>query len=254
VPAVLPVNAQAQDVLYKTEDDTPVDNVYSEKQQRLFTEPLYSSWPGPGGNRKFLAMANVGLFYAKGKPPVVPDALLSVGVEIPDDMWKREHRSYFTWEYGKSPDMVIEIVSNTEGEELGEKLRIYVEARAPHYVVWDPNNQLGKGRLVAFRLRGDNYEPLHDVWFEGIGLGLTPWHGSFEGKEADWLRWYDAHGEVIPTGTEAKSVEAQRADLEEQRAEKEKQRADQERQRADQEKQRAERLLEQLRSLGVEPE
>ena len=26
-----------------TEDDTPVDNLLSEKQQRLLTEPLYSS-------------------------------------------------------------------------------------------------------------------------------------------------------------------------------------------------------------------
>ena len=31
-----------------TEDDTPVDNLPSEKQQRLLTEPLYSSWSGPG--------------------------------------------------------------------------------------------------------------------------------------------------------------------------------------------------------------
>lgn len=28
-----------------TEDDTPVDSLPSEKQQRLLTEPLYSSWP-----------------------------------------------------------------------------------------------------------------------------------------------------------------------------------------------------------------
>ena len=29
-----------------TEDDTPVDNIYSEKQQRLLTEPLFSGWGG----------------------------------------------------------------------------------------------------------------------------------------------------------------------------------------------------------------
>lgn len=37
-----------------TEDDTPVDNLPSEKQQRLLTEPLYSSWAGPGESRPFL--------------------------------------------------------------------------------------------------------------------------------------------------------------------------------------------------------
>ena len=31
-----------------TEGDTPVDNMPSEKQQRLLTEPLYSSWAGSG--------------------------------------------------------------------------------------------------------------------------------------------------------------------------------------------------------------
>ena len=52
-----------------TEDDTPADNIFSEKQQRLLTEPLYSSWAGPGQGRPFVAMANVGLFYAIRKPP-----------------------------------------------------------------------------------------------------------------------------------------------------------------------------------------
>lgn len=44
-----------------TEDDTPVDNL-SEKQQRLLTEALYSSWLAPNGSKRFLAAANVGLF------------------------------------------------------------------------------------------------------------------------------------------------------------------------------------------------
>ncbi len=50
-----------------TEDDAPVDNLYSEKQQRLLTEPLNAGWQGPppeeGGDRRtFLAAANVGFF------------------------------------------------------------------------------------------------------------------------------------------------------------------------------------------------
>lgn len=47
-----------------TEDDTPVDNLFSEKQRRLLTEPLYTLWPGPvddeGNSRSFLVTANVG--------------------------------------------------------------------------------------------------------------------------------------------------------------------------------------------------
>jgi hypothetical protein len=48
---------------------------------------------------------------------------------------------------------------------------------------------------------------------------LRVWHGSFEKHENTWLRWVDAEGQLIATGNE-----------------------------------RAERLAEQLRRLGVEPE
>ena len=47
-----------------TEDDTPVDNIFSEKQQRLLTESLYRSWPGPGAERVFMVAANVGVYAA----------------------------------------------------------------------------------------------------------------------------------------------------------------------------------------------
>jgi Uma2 family endonuclease len=259
---------QAEAILFKTEDDTPVDNIYSEKQQRLLAEPLYSCWGGSEGGRKFVAMANVGLFYSRVKPPIVPDGLLSMDVDAPDEMWQREHRSYFISQYGKSPEVVIEVVSNKEGEELGEKLGIYAEAKVLYYVVWDPEDHLRKGRLLAFRLQGDHYEPLHRLWFDEVGLGLKAWQGAFEGKKEEWLRWCNREEEVIPTGAEAKDIEKayaqgerQRADLEKNRADEAKQRADaarqradQEKHRADQEKQRAERLAAQLRSLGIEPQ
>ena len=41
-----------------TEDDTPVDNVFSEKQQILLTQTLYDSW----SVRPFVALANVGAY------------------------------------------------------------------------------------------------------------------------------------------------------------------------------------------------
>src|SRR5437660_10302777 len=88
-----------------TEDEAPVDGLYSEKQMRLLTEPLHTSWPGLGQKRPFLASANVGLFYGLHDPPVVPDVLLSVDVEAPEDLWPKRHRSYFVWEFGKPPDV-----------------------------------------------------------------------------------------------------------------------------------------------------
>ena len=97
------------------EDDTPVDNFQSEGQQRILVEPLYSAkvLAGP-----FLAAANVGLFYLLDGDPIVPDAMLSLGVQRPTDYSKRQNRSYFVWQFGKVPDVCIEIVSNQKGGEL----------------------------------------------------------------------------------------------------------------------------------------
>lgn len=100
---------------YVTEDDTPVDNLQSEKQQRLLVEPLYSSKPIPS---PFLAAANVGLFYILKGDPVVPDMMLSLRVQCADDFSQRKNRAYFVWEFGKVPEVCIEIVSNSEGDEI----------------------------------------------------------------------------------------------------------------------------------------
>lgn len=77
-----------------TEDDAPLDNFPSEKQQRLLTESLYSSWSPSNEPQTFLVAANVGLFYAIRQPPLVPDVFLSLDVQIAEDWWEKRNRSY----------------------------------------------------------------------------------------------------------------------------------------------------------------
>ena len=223
-----------------TEDDEPVDNLPSEKQQRLLTETLYSSWAGPGDGRPFLVAANVGVFYLARRPAVVPDVFLSLDVEVPEDWWEREHRSYFLWEFGKPPDLAIEIVSNTEGAEDGEKKLKYARMRVPYYVILDPLCQIMPEILTVYRLQDYEYEKQETLQFPHLKLGLKLWDGKYEGKQATWLRWVDEMGNMIPSGKERADQERQIADQERQRAEAEKQRADAEKQNAGQERQRAE--------------
>jgi Uma2 family endonuclease len=238
-----------------------VDNIFSEKQQRLLTEPLYSSPDWAAQGRKFVALSNVGLFYAIRQPPYVPDMLLSLDVEVPADLWPKSHRSYFVWEYGKPPEVVVEVVSNEKGREDTEKLAGYAKIGVAYYVIHDPERILSKELLRGFQLSAMSYRPMAEpLWLPGVELGLRLWTGSYEGHENTWLRWTDDTGTPIPTGAERADQERQRADQERQRADQERQRADQERQRADQEHQRAdqerqrvERLAAQLRSLGTEP-
>jgi len=252
------------------EDDTPVDNLQSEKQQRLLVEPLYSSKALPS---PFLAAANVGLFYKLKGDPVVPDAMLSLGVQCADDFAKKQNRSYFVWEFGKLPEVCIEIVSNQEGDELTlsrksqqkgkttSKKDLYAQIRIPYYVVFDPLQQIqGQNEMNGALLRvwsnlAGRYKELtpqqgmsqvgQSVWLEEVGLGLTLWSGQFEEEVTRlWLRWCDLalarylpsadrKVRVIPTGAEGQAIERQRAEIE---------------------RQRADRLAERLREMGVNPD
>lgn len=206
-----------------TEDDTPVDDLFSAKQQRLLVEPLYSSWHYEG---TFLADANVGVFSAVHRPPIVPDMFLSLDVEVAENWWAKEHRSYFLWEFGKPPDVVVEIVSNHKGHETVEKLQEYARVGVRYYVIYDPQTLLQETPLRVYELNVRGYHLRHDQQLSEVGLVLTLWAGVFEGKQTEWLRWCTLDGTLIPTGAE----------------------------RAEQERTRAERLAAQLRALGIEPE
>jgi len=241
------------------EDDTPVDNFQSEEQQRLLVEPLYSSKALPA---PFLAAANVGLFYKLKGDPIVPDAMLSLGVQRAEDLTQKKNRSYFVWEFGKTPEVCIEIVSNTEGDELAlsrksqqkgkttSKKYIYAQIGIRYYVVFDPlqylqgADEMNGALLQVWTISPTGYRELtaepglsaagQFVWLEGVGLGLTLWEGQFEEELSRlWLRWCDEEGRVIPTGAER----AERATEQAERAE-----------------QRAERLAERLRAMGMNPD
>ncbi len=222
-----------------TEDGAAVDNWASEKTQRLLTSTLYDSWKAPGG-APFVAAANVALYSAVHRPPVVPDVMVSLDVEVAAEWWEKHNRCYFSWELGKSPELAIEIVSDRGGLELSAKLRQYARASVTYYVVYDPHGHLSDTALQCFVLRAGEYDELDRPWFERLELGLTIWRGTFEGRNDDWLRWVDANGALIATGKE--------------RAHSERERADSERERADSERERAERLAARLRALGIDPE
>ncbi len=210
-----------------TEDDQPMVNLFSEKQQRLFTRSLYSSWTPPPPpedvkksktRRKFLAAANVGIFFAMHDKPLVPDFFLSLDVEPHQNWYEKQHRTYFVWEFGKVPELVLEIVSNRKGKELESKFKDYARMGVTYYVVYDPQRRLSKEVLTVYELGfGKRYRPRKDLRLPELGLSLTLWRGVFETHRDTWVRWCDAKGELILTGEErAASAEAE---LEKLRAE-----------------------------------
>jgi len=219
-----------------TEDDTPVDNMPSEKEQRLLTEPLYSSWSGPGGGRSFLAAANVGVFPEPRNPAIVPGVFVSLGVQVHRNFRDKRHRSYFVWEFGKPPDLVVEIVSNQKGNEVSRKRKRYARMGVCYYVIHDPLHQVMDDEVRVYRLSGDEYERQASPWFPELRLGLTLWDGVFEAVRHRWLRWVDEHGALIPTGHEQRR------------------RAEHAEQLLTEQRRRAERLAALLRRSGIDPE
>lgn len=251
-----------------TEDNTPVDNILSEKQQRLLTEPLYSGWTDPPacapGHRPFLALANVGLFYGLRQPPVVPDMMLALDIPgLGPDLSQKSNRSYFVWvQDGKPPVVAIEIVSNREGGEDDEKRQKYAAIGITYYVIFDPWRLLSERILRIYQFHGLTQGYIEQIGgiLEAAQLGLTLWQGEYEGEDGLWLRWTTRDGRLIPTGMELAQQEQQRAtDAEqhalaaEQRAVDAEQRAVDAEQRMEQERQRAKQLAVRLRELGIEP-
>jgi len=268
-----------------TEDDTPVDNIASEKQQRLLTHCLYSSLK----NRQFLAASNVGVFYSVFDPPIVPDVFVSFGVSVPDNWWEKANRSYFVGRFGKPPEVVIEIVSNKVGGELTKKLNIYAQVGCTYYIVYDPSQQLGKKSLYIYELSRGVYVEKQNTWLDQVELGVTLWPGEFEQKQDMWLRWCNREGGLYLTGDEAtqlaeqkalesdqkaleaeqkalesdqKALEAEQKALEsdqkaleaEQKALEAEQKALESDQKALEAQQYSQFLLERLRSLGIDPD
>ncbi len=181
--------------------------------------------------------------------------------------------SYVIWQEHIPPFLVVELLSSsTEAEDLGKtkrkkgepptKWEVYEQILGvPYYVVFSRRTD----KLRAFELVGRKYRemmlPKNRLWFPQLKLGLGVWKGNYEGAVRKWLRWYDTDEDWLLTPVEQTEQqrqyaeqERQHAQRERQRAEQERQHAEQQRQRAEQEHQRNERLIAQLKALGIEPE
>lgn len=228
-----------------SDDGKPVDSIFSEKQMRLLTEPLYSSWTGPQGDGRFVAMANVGLYFT-GEDPLVPDTLLSVDVVQPPGVLTKQIRSYLVWRFGKTPDVVIEIISGNDGGEDTIKLEKYARWGVPYYVLFDPEHHLSDQTLRILAITRKKYRPVEEPFFEDVGLGLTLWKGVFEQCDSLWLRWCDREGDLILSG-------AERAEAEKLKFEAERKKLAAEKRKLAAESKKVEKLAALLKAHGIDP-
>ncbi len=186
-----------------------------------------------------------------------PDWFAVLG--IPSSTTQQDLRlSYVVWQEGVTPFLVVELLSpGTEDEDLGQMLRdadqpptkwnVYERIlHVPYYVVFSRYT----GELRVFELRGVRYHELplsqNLFWMSEVELGLGVWQGQYQGVTGYWLRCCDREGNWFPTLQE-------RTEQTEQQLEQTEQQLEQAEQQLAAERQRSQRLAEQLRSLGINP-
>jgi Uma2 family endonuclease len=124
------------------------------------------------------------------------------------DVPKGERLSWVCWEEGKSPDVIIELLSpSTAQVDKVEKKRIYQDwMKVSEYYWFNPFNI---DDFKGFHLQNGHYEEIEatsqgNLISETLDLELVKWDGEYYGVSTIWLRWADRDGNLIPTQRELK--------------------------------------------------
>jgi len=189
------------------DDGAPMESQRHQLQMELLLDGLRLWLEGRedgfvGGNMfVYYSLAQVRNRDFKG-----PDVFVALGVP------KGERRSWVCWEEDKTPDVVIELLSeSTIAADKGEKKRIYQDRmHVPEYFWYDPFNPAD---WEGFQLVRGTYQPIAADgqgrrMSELLGLSLVLVAGTYKGVEATWLRWATVEGRLLPTDAERAKQQA----------------------------------------------
>ena len=196
------------------DDGTSIQSERHRKQMNVLVDSLDDAWRD---RDDVYVGGNMAVYFselqAKKNDFRGPDVFVVL------DTVRRERKSWVVWgENGRTPDVVIELLSpSTEDVDRGEKMRVYSKLlRVTHYYLFDPMSGVLEGYTldpVAREYVSTPPDESGDVPCPALGLRLGIRHGRLLGVEADWLRWIDKAGQVIPTAEEqARALAAQLAE------------------------------------------
>jgi Uma2 family endonuclease len=192
---------------------------------------------------------NMFVYYSleqvKNKGYKGPDVF--VALDVP----KGERLSWVSWEEGKPPDVVIELLSDSTATfDKTKKKQIYQnQMRVPAFYWFDPFNPQD---WAGFHLQSGQYQPIQPndqghLACHVLDLTLAQWQGSFKQVEATWLRWASPNGDILLTAEEQAHQQAEQAH---QQAEQAYQQAEQAHQQAEQAHQRATQAEAQVQQIA----
>ncbi|MBC8124017.1 MAG: Uma2 family endonuclease [Gemmatimonadaceae bacterium] len=162
-------------------------------------------------------------------------------------------RGWVAWlEGGRYPDVIVELLSPSTAEiDKGVKKDLYEQVfKTRDYFVFDPYDSGSlQGWTLDLNLR---YQPLEAnargwLWSRALGLWLGTWEGTTEREGAEWLRFYDEDGNLVPLPEESAWSDLEQAEQERDQA---REQLEQARTQAEQQSLLVERLAERLRELG----
>jgi hypothetical protein len=233
LPANLPDHTQLPD-----KDGNFVKNYQEPPQGDLLTDCITPILQEIHPDGQYCIGRDCGIYWRLPEPPEAPEK----GAEAPDWFYipnvpstldGQIRRSYVLWQETVVPLIALEFVSGNGAEERDKtpvKGKFWVYERAiqvPFYGIYEVKKalvevyQLINGRYQKMKPNSRGRYPIEPLKVE---LGI--WQGQYQNQQWPWLRWWDAEGHLLLTSQE----------------------------KALQERQRADRLAEQLRALGVEPE
>lgn len=183
----------------------------------------------PDGN--YCIGRDCGIYWRLPDPPESPEK----GAEAPDWFYipnvpptinGQIRRSYVLWQETTLPLIALEFVSGSGAEERDQtpvKGKFWVYERAiqiPFYGIYE----VSKAQVEMYQLMNGRYQKMTPnsrghYPIEPLEVELGIWQGEYQNQQFPWLRWWDAEGNLLLTSQE-----------------------------------RVDRLAEQLRALGVEPE
>jgi Uma2 family endonuclease len=254
-------------------DGTFVKNFQEHPQSIILTDSIGPILQQLHPDGQYAIGQDCGIYWRETDPP-------EKGAEAPDWFYVPNvppkldgqiRRSYVLWREHLAPLIALEFASG-EGEEERDRTPLSVARagevtkpgkfwvyerimRIPYYGIYEINN----GKLEVYRLIDGFYQNLtpnerghYPIAPLGVELGL--WYGSYQNQTQQWLRWWDAQGNLLLIGDERAELERQRSEQERQRAEQERQRAEQERQRAESEQQARRDAIPRLLTMGLSVE
>ena len=232
-----------------SEDGLPVENANEQNQNAVLTSSLRPLLQARHPDGNYFIGQDVGIYYHFTEPPLegcrAPDWYYVPGV--PPFLNGLIRHSYVLWRELRPPLLLIEQVSRTGAEERDRtpntgKFWIYENVvQARYYLIFDP----WRDTLEGYVLRHGQYAPLRPnnrgrLAIPPLKIEAGLWRGELGFLDGMWLRFFTAAGDLLLTGEEM--------------AEQERERAEEQRLRAEAATAENQRLRQQLRALGFDPD